>query len=353
MRKWVALLVAGVLCRTADASIPAPKTLHARVLHAQVVLVARCRMVVRSKALAGALHEVQVREVLANWSGIEDFKGYRLDDTIPCTALGARAHVPQKTDVLLFVGIDPVRKRFHIQYACMNCVVPLTGVLDEYPGPQYVAKRMSGRTFLQATRALVRDFMRLEWLEEAQRKAHGSVHPFCANDRGHLASRIASLKRRLSEAHAGWNRWGATDPRLVRAVSGSRPVFEFAGATKPRRTYGVSRRVRIESGWALTLTWRSSVRQHEIRPAPIRVHVRDGKRTLWQEQIEAGSVKGAWDTGEQTWQRTFTVRRPREVELVLSFHDAVGAGGFQFGMVRVDRCEAAEPDERTILLPDG
>jgi len=87
-------------------------------------------------------------------------------------------------------------------------------------------------------------------------------------------------------------------------------VFEAAGKARVART------VRIETGWVLEVKGDATV------------EVRAGRKTLWTGK--AGST-------------TFRVKRPREVEIVLTF---------EAESVRIDRCESGVPSAAAILLPE-
>lgn len=225
------LLVIALVAAEAAASMPHPKTLPHLVLHCDAILVARCRKTKDIAGATGALHAVEVKEVVANWSDAPSFEGFELDDRIPCTVIGARAQVPSGVDVLLVVRVDRAAKRLSIPYACSNAAAALAGAAGLWRPEGRVTVKLTGAELLARIRTQLRDFMRVRWLEDEIRRAGGSRHPFNANDGGRLRSRLVWLQRRIEIAHRGWTTEGA----VVRTLERGRPVFEGKG--KVTRTY--------------------------------------------------------------------------------------------------------------------
>ena len=329
-----------VLAGASAASIATPQTVHRRILLSDAILVARCR-----KARDGdwkALHHVHIREVLENRSKVADLSGFLLDDTIPCTIIGARAHVPDDRDVLLFVTVDAREKRLRCIYACMNSVIPLQGELTEYIESSTKATHLSAADLLSKVRKTLRELSDERYLAAAVKEAVESREPLGHIDRGSLLARLA----RLRALHRGWELWtpDGTPPvaDLSRRFSSCRPVFEWTGARATKHLYGVSRKVAVRKALTLVLRWRSAVSTFEIHPAPFFVEVRERGRLLWRQRLPLGASSRTWDTAVQRWAATFVTSKPREVEVILAFEDKVGAGKYQVGTVTVDRFGEAE-----------
>ncbi len=347
------VLMVLVLAGASAASIPTALTVHRRILLSDAILVARCRKA-RDGDWKGARHHVDIREVLENRSKVADLSGFLLDDTIPCTILGARAHVPDDRDVLLFVTVDAREKRLRCIYACMNSVIPLQGELTEYIESRTKATHLSAADLLSKVRKTLRELSDERHLAAAVKEAVESREPLGYADRGWLVARLA----RLRALHRGWELWtpDGTPPvaDLSRRFSSCRPVFEWTGARATKHLYGVSRKVAVRKALTLVLRWRSAVSTFEIHPAPFFVEVRERGRLLWRQRLPLGASSRTRDTAVQRWAATFVTSKLREVEVILAFEDKVGAGKYQVGTVTVDRFgEAEKPiSGRVVRLDD-
>jgi len=334
------LLVVG----PAAASIPTPWPIHRRLLAAEAVLVARC-----TPTDDAGLHRVQIVEVLENRSAARHLTGFLLDDTIPCTIIGARAAVPGG-DVLLFVNVDPQQKRLRCLYASTNSVVPLGGEVTECLADATRTERIAGAQFLARVRETLAALSDEAFLEQAT-LAREPPAPFAATDRPALVARLGHLRA----VHDGWEPWTPDgkppSAHLSRRISCDRPSFAWSGARQTQARYGVARTFTLTAGFTLALRWRSRVTSFEIEPAPLFVEVREKGRVLRRCRLPVTGAPSAWDTGVQEWDAGFVTERPREVQIVLAFEDAVGAGEFQSGEVTVERCgEDAGGVERLIPL---
>lgn len=190
----IALPLVVLACADVRAAIPGALTAHARVLGADVILVARCTFSREREWPGGALYSLKVLEVLANRPAIQDLESYLLDNSIPgSSAFGDRHFVPTDLDVVIFAHADRESRILSLLGFAANSVVPLRPRFREYLDPKYQSRSMSPADFVSGLKALIREFQSFDALKQWIAGATGSRHPFSLWDRGALLSRLLEL----------------------------------------------------------------------------------------------------------------------------------------------------------------
>ncbi|MHC4514135.1 MAG: hypothetical protein ACYS5W_10595 [Planctomycetota bacterium] len=203
------------LCLPTTAAIPGPRTLHQRLLDAQVVFIARCTKVAdkdrtqKRSVFGGNSYKLTVKKVLRDLGRKDPLANYpMLSDLIPGSSMIGQTHaVPTDVDVLIFASRGSKRHLGLLSW-CTNSVVPLRGTLAEYPGPKYEKKKIAADDFLKLVEQRIKDFCDFDWLLEQYDRAMGSRHPFSAADKHSLLAvllalpdkRVPGLARKLNDA---------------------------------------------------------------------------------------------------------------------------------------------------------
>ena len=146
-------------------ALPHPRTLHSRLLEAEVVLIARWTKVAprvtpgipEASFGGGNSFRLDIKRVLMDRNPGDSLAKYpTLGDLIPGSSIGGLTHpVPTDRDVLVFAHRGSFYQRLHLLSCCTNSVVPLVGILREFPGPQYETERIPAKAFVELVEKLI------------------------------------------------------------------------------------------------------------------------------------------------------------------------------------------------------
>ncbi len=185
-----------------SAAIPGYHTIHSRVLEADFIFVARLHAAGKQEWPGGSLFRMELIEVLRCPDKSADLSKMLLDNAIPgSSCMGEQHNTPTDVDVVVFAR-SGVNNRLMLLSWCCNSIVPLSGTLEEYPGPEYKEKSLSGSEFVDLVRKQIERMSNFDYLKEAHLKAVGSRHPFNWHDKPVLLNCLLEAKDHRVEGFA-------------------------------------------------------------------------------------------------------------------------------------------------------